>query len=229
MKRGVFLLLCLILAAGFAALGVWQAQRLGWKQALIARTEARLRAPPTPPPPPDRWSPDQAYTRVTVAGVFQHEAETLVQAVTERGAGFWVLTPLRTAGGGVILVNRGFVPPERREATTRSAGNPRGEVRVTGLLRASEPHGAFLRANAPEAGRWYSRDVPAIAAARGVGPAAPYFIDAGASPNPGGLPVGGLTIVRFRNDHLAYALTWFGLTGLCLAGAYLVSRRGRSA
>lgn len=228
MKRGLFLLLCLALAAGFAGLGAWQVQRLGWKQALIARTEARLAADPVAPPQPSAWSPEQAYTRVAVSGVFLHDAETLVQAVTERGPGWWVMTPLRTTAGGVILVNRGFVPTERRDPATRAAGRPAGEVRITGLLRESEPGGAFLRSNAPEAGRWYSRDVRAFRQARGLGRVAPYFIDADASPNPGGFPVGGLTVVRFRNDHLIYAATWFALSGLSLFGVFLLLRRRRA-
>jgi len=85
-------------------------------------------------------------------------------------------------------------------------------------MRMSEPGGAFLRANDPAAGRWYSRDVAAIAAAQGLGPVAPYFVDADATENPGGLPVGGLTVIAFPNNHLIYALTWFGMA-ILLAGA----------
>ena len=99
---------------------------------------------------------------------------------------------------------------------------------VTGLLRASEPGGGFLRANDPARDRWYSRDVAAIARARGLGEVAPFFIDADATPNPGGYPVGGLTVVAFRNDHLVYALTWFGLAGLSLFGVLLLGRTRRS-
>ncbi len=75
----------------------------------------------------------------------------------------------------------------------------------------SEPKGGFLRSNDPAADRWYSRDVAAISAARGLTDTAPYFIDADATANPGGLPVGGLTVIAFRNTHLVYALTWFAL------------------
>lgn len=227
MIRGLFLVLCLTLAAGFAALGVWQVERLQWKEALIARVEARLTAPPVAPPPDADWSPEAVYTRVSVSGVFEHDRETLVQAVTEQGPGWWVITPLRT-GAGIILINRGFVPDDRRRQDSRPGGQAPGPVSLTGLLRESEPRGGFLRSNAPEAGRWYSRDVEAIARARGLTePVAPYFIDADATPNPGGFPVGGLTVVKFPNSHLIYALTWFGLFGLSLAGAWLVFRQGR--
>lgn len=163
---------------------------------------------------------------MTAEGVFLHDLETPVQAVTDRGPGWWIVTPLRT-GRGVVLVNRGFAPTEMKTPAARPAGQTSGVVRVSGLTRASEPGGGFLRRNAPEAGRWYSRDVAAIAGARGLkGPVAPYFIDADGSANPGGYPIGGLTVVKFRNSHLAYALTWFGLSGLSLASAALVLRNG---
>ena len=104
------------------------------------------------------------------------------------------------------------MPPDRRDPATRPEGQVAGERAVSGLLRLTEPGGGFLRSNDPAARRWYSRDVAAIAAAaRLAPPVAPYFIDADATPNPGGLPLGGLTVVRFRNAHLSYALTWFAL------------------
>ncbi len=213
--------------AGFAGLGVWQVQRLGWKHALIERVEARMRAAPVPAPGPERWSATgrDEYLRVALAGRFLHDRETLVQAVTERGAGFWVLTPLVTDAGFTVLIDRGFVPPERRDPGSRAQALPTGAVSVTGLLRLSEPGGGFLRSNAPAEGRWYSRDVAAIARARGLSDAAPYFVDADATLNPGGYPVGGLTVLRFADNHLVYALTWFALA-LMLAAALLFVLRG---
>lgn len=218
--------LCAVLALLFGALGVWQLERLKWKLDLIERVEARIHAPPSPPPPRASraqidWTAE-AYRRVTLRGTWLHERETLVQALTELGAGYWVLTPLRTADG-VILVNRGFVPPARREPSSRRQAAPLGEVTVTGLLRASEPR-AVLRKNDPAADRWYSRDVASIARARGLHGVAPFFVDADNTPNPGGYPIGGLTVVRFRNSHLIYAVTWFALSGLSLFGLVLIVR-----
>lgn len=218
--------LALLGAAGFAGLGIWQLQRLGWKLALIERVEVRIHAPPVAAPGPARWAAiaEDEYRRVRLAGRFLHERETLVQAVTERGAGFWVMTPLRDASGFTVLVNRGFVPPERRDPAGRRPADPAGDVSVTGLLRLSEPKGGFLRANDPTAGRWHSRDVAAIAQARRLeGAVAPYFVDADGAPDPGGFPVGGLTVLRFANNHLVYALTWFGLAlMLCAATAFVL-------
>lgn len=147
--------------------------------------------------------------------------------MTEAGPGWWVMTPLRT-DEGVVIVNRGFVPAEARDPARRPPQPVGGPTEVSGLLRASEPGGGFLRANAPAAGRWYSRDVQAIARARGMaGPVAPFFIDADAVDAPGRYPAGGLTVVKFRDNHLVYALTWFGLSALCLAGGVIVFRHRR--
>lgn len=219
----------LILMLAGIALGVWQFRRMAWKQALIAQVEARLRAPPVPAPGPADWAAisaaRDAYRRITVTGTFRHDRETLVQAVTQRGSGYWVLTPL-VGHGFTVLVNRGFVPAAARDPAQRRAGNGAGPVSITGLLRLSEPGGGFLRANDPARDRWHSRDVAAIAAARRLGRAAPYFIDADATPNRGGLPVGGLTVVRFADNHLVYALTWLALAAGCGLGAALLWRRG---
>ncbi len=222
-RRAGFAAAALIAAVLLAGLGVWQVERRAWKHELVVAVEARIDAAPVAAPGPDAWlqidAKDDAYRRVTATGVFRHDRETLVQAVTERGAGFWVLTPLETPRF-TLLVNRGFVPSSRREASTRAAGNAAGPVTVTGLLRVSEPGGAFLRDNDPAANRWFSRDVAAIAKARGLGTTAPYFVDADAAPNPGGYPIGGLTVVHFRDHHLVYALTWFALSALSLFFAW---------
>ncbi|WP_315755037.1 MULTISPECIES: SURF1 family protein [unclassified Bradyrhizobium] len=213
------------------ALGVWQIERRAWKLDLIDRVERRVRAAPVPAPSPADWPAidrsDDEYKLITLSGRFLNDRETLVQALTVEGSGYWVVTPLQTAAG-TVLVNRGFVPADRRAPASRSAGNPDGTVGVTGLLRISEPGGGFLRHNDPAGNRWYSRDVVAIAAARGLSDVAPFFVDAYATPNPGGLPIGGLTVISFPNNHLVYSLTWFTLA-LMLAGAGLQRlRRGQS-
>jgi surfeit locus 1 family protein len=216
-RRLAFAALCLPIVAGLVWLGVWQLHRRVWKLALIAQVERKLAAAPVGAPGPDRWpgiSGDDAYTRLSVRGRYEADRSTFVQAVTDVGPGYWVMTPLVADRGFTLLVNRGFVPQEMKSGPTLA---PSGEVDVTGLLRVSEPHGSFLRANDPAADRWYSRDVAAIAAKHGIGPVAPYFIDADATTSPG-WPRGGLTVIRFPNNHLQYALTWFAMAAL-LAGA----------
>lgn len=220
----------LFLAVIFLALGTWQVQRLFWKLDLIERVDARIHAEPVPTPPRAEWNTVSAerdeYRRVSVTGLFRHDKTVLVQAVTERGAGFWVLTPLILADDTAVLINRGFVPADRRDPAARVASElAAGPVGIIGLLRISEPGGAFLRSNDPANDRWFSRDVAAIAAAKGLADVAPYFIDADATPNPGGLPVGGLTVVTFRNTHLVYALTWYALAAMSAVAASFVHRR----
>ncbi len=226
--RVVLAISLVVLALTGIGLSVWQVQRRAWKHALIEAVESRSTASPVTAPGPDSWpritADRDAYRRVRLTGRFAHDREALVQAVTERGGGYWVMTPL-VGDRFTVLVNRGFVPPDRRQASTRIAGNPAGPVTVTGLLRISEPGGGFLRSNDTKADRWYSRDVSAIAKARALGRTAPYFIDADAAANAGGYPVGGLTVVRFSDNHLVYALTWAVLAIGCAWGAMMVWRR----
>ena len=230
------LAVCAALAfAGFFALGTWQVERRAWKLDLIARVEQRVHAPAADAPGPERWAQVNAaadeYRRVRLAGIFLHDKETLVQASTRLGGGFWVLTPLHAADGSIVLVNRGFVPPEAQGRSARTATEPQGETTVTGLLRITEPKGGFLRKNEPAAGRWFSRDVQAIAAAHGLGNTAPYFVDAdSAATSPGATPAwpaGGLTVIAFPNSHLVYAFTWYGLALMVLAAAAYAWREGR--
>lgn len=221
--------------AGFVALGTWQVERRAWKLDLIARVDQRVHAPATDAPARSEWPRVNAatdeYTHVRLRGTFLHDKEALVQASTRLGAGFWVLTPLRTADGSVVLVNRGFVPPEARERAARTAPEPQGDTTVAGLLRLTEPKGGFLRTNDPAADRWFSRDVQAIAAARGLADVAPYFVDAEAGPATAQAaptwPAGGLTVIAFPNSHLVYALTWYGLALMVLGAAWFVWRDDR--
>lgn len=225
------MLLVVLLAGGsflFAALGLWQMERRSEKLALIAAVERRLHLSPVQAPDRRDWSgitKADAYRPVRARGVFLHDRETLVQAVTEFGPGYWVMTPLRTDAGWTMLINRGFVPPENRARAARRAGEPVGAVTIAGLLRVSEPDGAFLRSNDPARDLWYSRDVAGIGRARRLGPLAPYFIDAGPGRNEGRQPIGGLTVISFPNNHLQYALTWFALAALAVLGAVRIWRR----
>ncbi len=208
--------IALLIAAGFIALGIWQIERRAWKHALIEAVESRIHAAPVDAPMRATAERD-AYRRVRATGHFLHDRETLVQAVTDRGGGYWVITPLKTQDF-TVLVNRGFVPSR---AARRATPN---KVTITGLLRLTEPDGAFLRTNNPTANRWYSRDVTAIAKAHNLRNVAPYFIDADATANAEGQPIGGLTVVRFNDHHLIYAITWFSLAGMGLWGAWQLLR-----
>jgi surfeit locus 1 family protein len=235
----IALAVCVALAfVAFAALGTWQLYRLQWKLVLIERVEQRVHAAPVPAPGSAQWPHISAegdeYRHVRVTGVFLHHRTTLVQASTELGAGYWMLTPMRGIDGSVVLINRGFIAGARNASEIE----PDDETisTVTGLLRMTEPDGGFLRRNDPAGERWYSRDVQAIAAARGLSAVAPYFVDADATPHPANTPsasaspVGGLTVVSFHNNHIAYALTWYALALMvACAGLWLVREEKRAA
>ncbi|WP_211465335.1 SURF1 family protein [Collimonas silvisoli] len=224
--------------AGFVALGTWQLKRLQWKLDLIERVEQRVHAPAVAAPGPERWRQINAdadeYRHVRLSGKFLYALTAKVQASTELGSGFWLLTPLLTADGSVVLVNRGFNPAKAGDQYQSVDSAAPELATVSGLLRMSEPGGGFLRHNDPAANRWYSRDVQAIAAARGLSRVAPYFVDADAAPASaaqqadGKRPVGGLTVIAFHNNHLVYALTWYALALMVAGACFWVGREERN-
>jgi len=221
----VFAILC--------GLGLWQLERLQWKEALIARVEAGLASAPVPAPPPAEWPGldlgAAEYRPVVVRGTFDHDREihvvyTLVTPKGPKGGiGYQVFTPFRTEGGWWVYVNRGFVPRESADPATRSGGQVAGETTVTGLLRQPGHRAWFMPSDDPAGNAWFSRDPVLFAVTAGL-PAdavAPYVIDAARDPTlPGGLPQGGETLISFPNNHLQYVITWFGLA-LALAGVYV--------
>ena len=213
-------------------LGTWQLERLAWKEDLLARVEARVHAPPAPAPAPELWPKltreADEYRRLRARGTFDHGQETLVYTVRGedaagpvKGQGYLVVTPLLRTDGPPILVNRGFVPSDRRDPATRAAGQVTGEVEVVGLLRLPEEASWFVPANDPAHGAYFRMDPVGIAAARGIANAAPFIIDEEANAVPGGLPVSGGTRLAFPNRHLEYALTWYGLAA-ALVGVTVV-------
>ncbi len=218
----------LVGVAFLVGLGVWQLQRLAWKDALVAAVESRARAAPVDLPAEADWAKlkpaDTEYRHVRLVGVYVASRQALVfRALSSPrgrygGPGYLVMTPLRLASGAEVLVNRGFVPEDRKdEAASIGAG---GEMQVTGLMRASEERNWFTPADDPARGRWFTRDVAAIARAMGLTRYAPFTIDADAGADPAALPEGGETIVDFPNNHLSYAATWFGMA-IALAGVFV--------
>ena len=200
----------------------------------MAQIAARAGAPPVAAPAV--WSAFDAqrdeYRHVTISGTFEHDHEALVFRASGNGKpgfegpGYLVMTPLLLADGAHVLVNRGFVPLASRDAALRAAGQGAGVVTITGLLRSTEPRNAFTPADNPARGEWFTRDIAAISAHFALARPAPFSVDADATPNPGGLPLGGATVLAIPNDHLSYALTWFGL-GLALLGVFGVFAWGK--
>jgi surfeit locus 1 family protein len=216
----------------FVLLGNWQVRRLHWKLGLIHDVATRVHAPPVAAPGPAQWSQIASgqlqYLHVNLHGRFLDGKQTLVHGTSADGYGFWVIAPLRTDSGFIVLVNRGYIPATLPGTPAYAkAAPPTGDIRLTGLLRFSEPVGGFLRPNQPARDLWYSRDVSAIAAARGLPSAqvAPYFVDADAEPSANSTwPRAGLTVIQFPNNHLGYLITWY-LMALMVAAAALYMGR----
>ncbi len=213
-------------------LGTWQMQRLAWKTDLIAEREAGL-AMPAAGLPLGFDSDDEAeafdFRTVTVTGRFRHDLEQLYGTRAHANVfGHHVLTPLVPEDGPVVLVDRGWIPADKVHPASRPGGQLDGEVTVSGIARyrAADRPGRFTPDNEPAAGRWYHYDLEAMAAALGI-ELSPVVVEADETDNPGGLPIGGRTRITLTNNHLQYAITWYGLA-VALIGVYIVFRRHRA-
>ena len=219
----LIMLVCLAILIG---LGVWQLQRKVWKENLIAAMTSRLDAPAQPLP--------QQWTNLTQdAGEFRHVAFTATFAPGEalvytpgsalradiKGPGYFVFAPGKLADGRTVVVDRGFIPLDRKDKAARAQGEPQGPINVVGYLRWPESRGLFTPADDVKGTVWYLRDPAAMAAARHWGDVAPFYVDQEAPVPPGGLPAPGKIVVNLPDNHLQYAITWFGL-GAALVGVY---------
>lgn len=234
--RGGVAVPSLMAAAALAvliALGVWQLDRKAWKEALIATLTERLAAPPIALPPPADWArltPDDEFLPVTMKAAFLNDKEGLVftggssMRQDGGGPGYWVFAPARLAGGGLVMVNRGFVPEGRQDPARRRDGEVAGPIDMVGVLRWPEAPGLFTPAADPAHNLWFSRDSASIAAAKGVS-AAPFYVELESPEPPGGLPHAARVMPNLPNNHLQYALTWFGLA-IVLVGVYGTWRFG---
>jgi surfeit locus 1 family protein len=210
----------LVLSLG---LGLWQMERREWKRDILDRIAANQAAPPMTLDqllngPPLRHE----YGRVKISGTFEHGREFFLAARSLKNkVGLQVIVPFRTDDGRVVLFDRGWVPD--RAAATSAGAQPSGRVELTGLVRRSQIRARFAPENVPEKNVWFQADVPLMRKLAGAPPDPKldaFFLEADATPNPGGVPVGGQTRLEIPNDHLQYAITWF-LIALALAGVYL--------
>jgi surfeit locus 1 family protein len=235
-----FLLIFCVLAATavLAGLGAWQVQRLQWKEGLIAEVAARVKSPPMPLQEMAvqyAETGDVDYSPVTLSGTFDHSREMYFYTTNEGQAGWSVYAPLILDSGNVALVNRGFVPAELKDPQKRVQGQIEGKVDIEGLARNPlfEKPNSLIPDNDLTNRQFFWKSMADMALAAGLEPDAlvPFFVDAGPAPNPGGWPKGGATIIAFPNNHLQYAITWFGLAIACLGvgGWLLFSNRNMPA
>jgi surfeit locus 1 family protein len=237
-RRGIVVpvVFTLVAVAVFVTLGTWQLERKAWKESLIAELEAKLSAQPVALPARDQWpqlfAAEDEFRRVKFAAEFSDQ-EALVYSPGSSlrpdvtGPGYWVLSPARLADGSILVVNRGFVPEGKQDPATRPQGQPHGLTEIVGAMRWPEPRGLFTPNDAPGKNLWFVRDPAAIAAAKGWGAIAPLYIDQEAPPAPGGLPKVGPLKPTLPNNHLQYAVTWYGLAIVTLISGILFLRARR--
>ncbi len=217
----VFVILC--------GLGFWQLERLYEKEALLQRIDQSLKADPVAMPGEAEWSqlkPDEyTYRKVFVSGHFEHEHEAHIFGfivIDDKGTtspGYFVLTPLALHNGGRVIVNRGFVPEVMKAQDQRKLGLIEGPMTIQGLMRVPERRGFFTPQDDLQKNIRFLRDPAVIASSFTLDRVAPFIIDADATAIPGRWPEGGHTVVSVPNNHLEYALTWFGLA-LVLIGVF---------
>ncbi len=214
--------------AALVALGVWQLERLSWKEELIGRLQARSTEAPVPLEGAGDDPSALEFRRVTVTGTFLHDKELfLLDRSREGRPGLHVLTPLRRPDGGVVLVDRGWIPFERRDPATRREGQVSGVVTVEGIVRLAKGPGLFTPDNEPDKNLWFYVDPVAMAQAIGVDRLPPYYVLSADRNVPGGWPRGGQWRIDLRNDHLQYAITWFALAAALIV-IYIAYHRRRA-
>jgi surfeit locus 1 family protein len=208
------------------ALGTWQIERKAWKEQLIAELTERLAAPPVALPVASSWPGlDRAgdeYRRVKFSAEFDNAKEALIYGAASpfrpdvSGPGYWVFTPARLGDGSFVMVNRGFVPQGRDDPRTRPEGEITRSVEITGAMRWSDTRHWFTPRDDPAHNLWFARDPAGIAGAKGLAGAAPFYVEQEAPVPRGGLPHPGKLVVGLPNNHLQYAVTWYGIAAVLL-------------
>jgi len=238
-RRGLLApsLAALAALAVLIGLGTWQVERKAWKEGLIATIDARLAAPPAGLPPAATWDrldrDALEFRRVAFVGSLLNDQEVLVYTAGSSlrgdvsGPGYWVFTPARLADGGVVVVDRGFVPEGRQDRASRAAGEIATPIDIVGALRWPEAPGLFTPAADPARNLWFARDHLAMADAKHWGAVAPFYVEQEAPVPPGGLPKPGKIVPNLPNNHLQYALTWYGLA-LVLTVVFAIWARSRA-
>ncbi len=225
--------LVLLLLVILLALGTWQVKRLYWKEALLSEIELRVHAAPVDLPEIERIAAsggDIEYRTVRLSGVFDHSKERHFFATHQGQTGYYVYTPLKLDDGREIFINRGFVLYDMKDPAKREQGQLTGRVTIEGLARAqlAAKPSIMLPDNDVAKNIFYWKDIRAMARSVGLSPGTlvPFFVDANGAANPGGWPKGGVTLIDLPNNHLQYAITWYGLAAALVFVAGFAYVRG---
>lgn len=227
-RTGSALIAAVVGCAILIGLGVWQLYRLEEKQTLIAELGSRLAAQPVALAAVID-NPTE-FLKVKTSGTFAHEGEIFVFATAGGMPGWQVVTPFRSDEGILVLVDRGFVPDDLRDAAKRPASQPTGRLDVSGYVsRHPKGRGLFTPDNDAGANNWYWWDIPAMLGFGKIDPGsrvAPFILHALPGPD-GALPRPSPPLIGLTNNHLQYALTWFGLAIVLAAVAFFFIRGER--
>lgn len=208
-------------------LGTWQVFRLAEKDAINAFRAERAAAPPVELAGNPADLAPLEFRRVRVRGQFDHDRELYIYGRSQRGNdGYYIMTPLRREGASPVLVNRGWVPRDRKEPARRAEGQPGGTVEVVGYLRHDARRGWLMPDNDVAGNHWFWFDLPAMSRKAGLAEAATFYLEADTTPNPGNFPVGGQTQIHLPSNHLQYAITWYALAA-AFAVIYVLWHRRR--
>jgi surfeit locus 1 family protein len=237
-RRAGLILPGLVALAAFivlVGLGTWQLERKAWKEGLIATLDQRLAAEPAPLPPSEQWAALTAdadeFRRVVIFATFEPKDEALVYTTGSAfrpdvsGPGYWVFAPAKLPNGATVVLNRGFVPEGQQGAATHAP--LAGRVPLVGVMRWPEERGTFTPKDDPGRNLWFVRDQQAMAAAKGWGEVAPFFIELEVPSSYDNLPRYGRLKASLRNEHLQYALTWYGLAAVLVIVVVLWMRSRR--
>jgi cytochrome oxidase assembly protein ShyY1 len=230
----------LLMVALFVGLGVWQLQRRLEKHALIAALDERLAAEPAPLPPPSQWAqltPDHdEFRRVTFVATYELRLDAMVYSSGSAvrpdisGPGTWAYIPARLPSGEIVAVNAGFVPNTMQDRGTQDRAVAQlvtnKPVNLTGYIRFPVAAGVLTPDEEPAKRLWFTRDHIAMARALGWGDVAPFYVDLETPVPPSGVPKPGPLTVHLKDDHMQYAITWFGLA-IAVVIAFAVWVRGQ--
>lgn len=207
-------------------LGTWQVLRLAEKDAANAfRAERAAAAPVELAGTPTDLAPLE-FRRVRVRGTFDHARELYVYGRSQRGNdGYFILTPLMREGAPPVLVNRGWVPRDRKEPARRLEGQLAGPSEVIGFLRRDARRGWLMPDNDVAGNHWFWFDLPAMSGRAGLAPPVTFYLEADTTPNPGNFPIGGQTQINLPSNHLQYAITWYALAAAFIVIYVLWHRR----
>ena len=206
-----------LMLAALLSLGTWQVQRLHWKENLLATIDTRLHQAPADVSTLSNTE-DVNYRHATASGTLQNTHIFYLSAISQTGqGGYHILTPLALADGTYLLADRGWIPYDHKNG---DFSRPEGPITLSGILRIPE-HFWFQPPNNPAKNDWYAIDFPALATAAHIPALKPYLLEVDAT-DAQTYPTGGQTRVTIPNNHLVYAITWYGMA-VALLVIYLLS------